>query len=32
VWNDLNNRGLRAAPLETRQYRLNKAMKREKLL
>ena len=32
VWNDLKQRRLAAPPLETRQYRLNKAMRREKLL
>ena len=32
VWHDLDARGVTAPPLETRQYRLNKAMRREKLL
>lgn len=31
IWNDLSARGLSAEPLEKRQYRLNKAMKRERL-
>ncbi len=32
VWNALQARRLTAPPLETRNYRLNKAMRREKLL
>ena len=31
VWRDLKLRNLIASPLETRQYRLNKALRREKL-
>jgi hypothetical protein len=32
VWQDLHAHGLDAPPLATRNYRLNKAMRREKLL
>ncbi|MEA2710108.1 MAG: hypothetical protein QOF78_2709 [Phycisphaerales bacterium] len=31
AWADLSARGMLAPPLQTRQYRLNKAMRREKL-